>query len=192
MDATDFCVMQDRGFVVWFTGLPASGKTTIARLVERELRDRGLKVELLDGDELRRKLDPEIGFSPEDRMIHIRRVAYVSHLLARNGVAVLVCLVSPYIKAREAARRIVGDDFIEVYVKCSLETCIKRDPKGLYQRALRGEIPNMTGIGDIYEEPPSPEVMVDTEKYSAEENARRIISKLEELGYLDPTPPQSS
>lgn len=184
--------MQDRGFVVWFTGLPASGKTTIARLVERELRDRGLKVELLDGDELRRKLDPEIGFSPEDRMIHIRRVAYVSHLLARNGVAVLVCLVSPYIKAREAARRIVGDDFIEVYVKCSLETCIKRDPKGLYQRALRGEIPNMTGIGDIYEEPPSPEVMVDTEKYSAEENARRIISKLEELGYLDPTPPQSS
>ncbi len=185
-------MMRDRGFVVWFTGLPASGKTTVARLVERELRRRGLRVEVLDGDELRRKLDPEIGFSPEDRMIHIRRVAYVSHLLARNGVAVLVCLVSPYIKAREAARNIIGEDFIEVYVKCSLETCIERDPKGLYKRALRGEIPNMTGIGDVYEEPPNPDVVVDTENYTAEENARMVISRLEELGYLDPTPQRSS
>ncbi|MCD6479569.1 adenylyl-sulfate kinase, partial [Candidatus Bathyarchaeota archaeon] len=93
----------------------------------------------------------------------------------------------PYIKAREAARNIIGEDFIEVYVKCSLETCIKRDPKGLYKRALRGEIPNMTGIGDVYEEPPNPDVVVDTENHTAEENARRVISRLEELGYLDPT-----
>lgn len=183
--------MQDRGFVVWFTGLPASGKTTVARLVEKGLREMGFKVEVLDGDELRRNLDPEIGFSPEDRMIHIRRVAYVSHLLARNGIVVLVCLVSPYKRAREAARRIIGGNFVEVYVKCSLKTCIRRDPKGLYKRALRGEISDMTGIGDVYEEPLNPDVVVDTEKYPPEENARKVVSKLEELGYLDPTLPRS-
>lgn len=137
-----------KGFVLWFTGLPASGKTTIASIVKRELQSLRWKVELLDGDELRRKLDPEIGFSPEDRAIHIRRVAYVSELLARNGFAVLACLVSPYLHTRAAARELIGDKFVEVYVKCSLETCIHRDPKGLYSRALAGEIPNMTGIGD--------------------------------------------
>jgi len=173
----------ERGFVLWFTGLPASGKTTIASIVRGELLSRGHRVELLDGDDLRKKLDPEIGFSPEDRAIHIRRVAYVSELLARNGVAVLVCLVSPYIHTRAAARELIGDGFIEVYVKCSLETCIGRDPKGLYKRALAGEIPNMTGIGDPYEEPPDPEVVVDTDEETAEENARSVIAKLGELGY---------
>jgi len=174
----------DEGFVLWFTGLPASGKTTIANNVKDELLKLGHKVELLDGDDLRKKLDPEIGFSPEDRAIHIRRVAYVSELLARNGIAVLTCLVSPYIHVREAAREMIGDKFIEVYVKCSLETCVSRDPKGLYKRALAGEIPNMTGIGDPYEEPPNPEVVVDTEKNTAVENAAIVLAKLKNLGYI--------
>ena len=175
--------MKKGGFVLWFTGLPASGKTTVANLVKAELLNLGYKVEVLDGDDLRKKLDPEIGFSPEDRAIHIRRVAYVSELLARNGVAALVCLVSPYIHTRQSARKMIGDKFIEVFVKCSLETCIRRDPKGLYKRALDGEISNMTGIGDPYEEPPNPEVVVDTEKNSAEENAEIVLGKLRELGY---------
>jgi len=174
----------DAGFVLWFTGLPASGKTTVASIVGEKLRALGRRVELLDGDDLRKKLDPEIGFSPEDRAIHIRRVAYVSELLARNGVAVLVCLVSPYIHTRAAAREMVGDKFIEVYVKCSLETCIRRDPKGLYRRALAGEIPNMTGIGDPYEEPPNPDVVVDTEKNTAEENAAVVLAELGDRGYI--------
>ena len=175
---------MERGFVLWFTGLPASGKTTVASIVKEELLGIGRRVELLDGDVLRRDLDPEIGFSPEDRAIHIRRVAYVSELLARNGVAVLVGLVSPYIHTRASARELVGDKFIEVYVKCSLETCISRDPKGLYRRALAGEIPDMTGIGDPYEEPPNPEVVVDTEENTAEENAAAVLAKLRELGYI--------
>ncbi len=175
---------MDRGFVLWFTGLPASGKTTVANLVKVELLNLGHKVEVLDGDDLRKRLDPEIGFSPEDRAIHIRRVAYVSELLARNGVAVLVCLVSPYIHTRQSAREMIGDKFIEVFMKCSLETCIKRDPKGLYKRALDGEIPNMTGIGDPYEEPPNPEIIVDTEKNSAKENAEIVLENLRELGYI--------
>ena len=174
----------ESGFVLWFTGMPASGKTTIASMVKGELLSLGRRVELLDGDELRRDLDPEIGFSPEDRAIHIRRVAYVSELLARTAVAVLVCLVSPYIHVRAAAREMIGDKFIEVYVRCSLETCIRRDPKGLYRRALAGEIPNMTGIGDPYEEPPNPEVVVDTEKNTAEENAAIALAKLRDLGYI--------
>ena len=176
--------MEERGFVVWFTGLPGSGKTTIARRVEKALRAMGWRVELLDGDEVRRRLDPEIGFSREDREIHIRRVAYVSHLLARNGVAVLVSLVSPYISSRKRAREIVGERFLEVWVKCSLETCIKRDPKGLYKRALAGEITNMTGIQDPYEEPPNPDVTVDTERDDPEEGAEKVLQKLRELRFI--------
>jgi len=176
--------LEERGFVVWFTGLPGSGKTTIARRVEKALRAMGWRVELLDGDEVRRRLDPEIGFSREDREIHIRRVAYVSHLLARNGVAVLVSLVSPYISSRKRARKIVGERFLEVWVKCSLETCIKRDPKGLYKRALAGEITNMTGIQDPYEEPPNPDVTVDTERDDPEEGAEKVLQKLRELRFI--------
>ena len=175
---------MEEGFVLWFTGLPASGKTTIAKTVKRELIQLGRRVELLDGDELRKKLDPEIGFSPEDRAIHIRRVAYVANLLARNGVSVLVCLVSPYIRTREAARELIGNRFVEVFVKCSLETCIERDPKGLYRRALAGEITNMTGIGDPYEEPPYPDIIVDTEKNTAEGNGKIVLKKLREFAYI--------
>lgn len=174
----------EKGFVLWFTGLPASGKTTVASIVKKELLRLGKKVELLDGDELRKKLDPEIGFSPEDRAIHIRRVAYIGNLLARNGVATLVCLVSPYIHTRTAAKELIGDKFIEVYVNCSLETCIERDPKGLYKKAMEGEITNMTGIGDPYEEPLSPDIVIDNEKNNANTNAKIVLAKLKDLGFL--------
>jgi len=172
-----------RGFVVWFTGLPGSGKTAIARELEKMLREEGWRVELLDGDELRKKLDPEVGFSRHDREVHIRRVAYISKLLARNEVAVLVCLVSPYREVRDYARKEISD-FIEVWTKCSLETCIQRDPKGLYKKALAGEIKDMTGIQDPYEEPLNPELIVDTERESPREAARKVLRKLEELNYI--------
>jgi len=172
-----------KGFVVWFTGLPASGKTSVARELEKRLKQETFNVELLDGDELRRDLDPEIGFSKRDREIHIRRVAYVSNLLARNGVAVLVCLVSPYRHVRAEARKKISD-FIEVWVDCPLSTCIKRDPKGLYKKALAGEITDMTGIQDPYEEPLTPEVIVQTELESPEECALKVFQKLQTLNYL--------
>ena len=177
---------SDEGFVVWLTGLPASGKTTIARALEKVLRGMGKKVEVLDGDEVRRWLSPEAGFSREDRERHIRRVAHVSHLLARNGVAVIVSLVSPYRNVRDYARKLIGD-FVEAYVKCSLETCAKRDPKGLYKKASSGEIKDMTGVQDPYEEPLSPEVVLDTEKMSVGECVEALLAKLVELGYVPAT-----
>ncbi|MCD6465762.1 adenylyl-sulfate kinase [Candidatus Bathyarchaeota archaeon] len=179
--------MSNKGFVVWLTGLPASGKTTIARRVSEYLQSRGFRVEILDGDEVRRWLSPEAGFSREDRERHLRRVAYVSRLLARNGVAVLASFVSPYRNVREEARKIIeseGLKFIEVYVECSLEECIRRDPKGLYRKALKGEIKDMTGIQDPYEEPLNPEVTVDSENEKPDLCAEKIISKLRELDLI--------
>lgn len=179
--------MSNRGFVVWLTGLPSSGKTTIARILENRLRDGGLKVELLDGDDVRKWLSPEAGFTREDRERHLKRVAHVSRLLARNGVAVLASFVSPYRNVREEVRRIVegeGLRFVEVYVKCSLEECMRRDPKGLYEKALKGEVKDMTGIQDPYEEPLNPEVIVDSEVEDAEKCAEKIISKLIELNLV--------
>ncbi len=174
---------MDKGFVVWLTGLPSSGKTTIAKKLETELKRHGFKVELLDGDEVRRWLSPEAGFSREDRERHLKRVAYVSHLLARNGVAVIASFVSPYRSTRDFARQLIGD-FVEVYVKCSLETCMKRDSKGLYSKALKGQIQDMTGVQDPYEEPLNPEVTVNSEKESPEECSKKIVEKLVELGYI--------
>ena len=179
---------MDKGFVIWITGLPGSGKTTIARGVAEKLKEKGLKVELLDGDEVRKWLSPEAGFTREDRTRHLIRVAHVAKLLARNGVAVIASFVSPYRDVREKARQIVegeGLPFIEVYVECSLEECIRRDPKGLYKRALRGEIKHMTGIDDPYEPPENPEVKVNTEKRTATENVEKVINKLIELKLLN-------
>ena len=179
--------MSNKGFVVWLTGLPASGKTTIARRVGEYLQSRGFRVEILDGDEVRRWLSPEAGFSREDRERHLKRVAYVSRLLARNGVAVLASFVSPYRNVREEARKIIESEslkFIEVYVKCSLEECIRRDPKGLYRKALKGEIKDMTGIQDPYEEPLKPEVVVDSENEKPDLCAEKIIRKLRELDLI--------
>ena len=175
----------ERGFVIWLTGLPAAGKTTLARVLARKLRNMGWRVETLDGDEVRRWLSPEAGFSREDRERHLKRVAHVSRLLARNGVAVVASFVSPYRRVRREVREIVeaeGLKFVEVYVRCSVETAMRRDPKGLYRRALRGEIQNMTGVQDAYEEPENPEVVVDSERMSPEEEAEEVIAALRRLG----------
>jgi len=171
------------GFVVWITGLPGSGKTTIARKLEAKLKDRGLKVEVFDGDEVRKNLSAGLGFSRQDRETHNKRVIYVCKLLARNGVNSIVALISPYRDVREYARKELPK-FVEVYCKCSLQECIRRDPKGLYKKALAGEINNMTGIHDPYEKPLNPEVVLDTEHDTAESNVRKILKKLRELGYL--------
>ncbi|MHC1580001.1 MAG: adenylyl-sulfate kinase [Candidatus Alkanophagales archaeon] len=179
---------RERGFTLWFTGLPCSGKTTLADAVAEELRRRGLRVERLDGDVVRRTLSRDLGFSREDREENIRRVAFVAKLLTRNGVAVLTSFVSPYRKMREEARREIGD-FVEVYVKCPLEVCMQRDVKGMYKRALAGEIENFTGVSDPYEEPLNPEIVVETDKESVEACVNKILRKLEELGYLPPPPP---
>jgi adenylylsulfate kinase len=149
------------GFGVWLTGLPASGKTTIARALEKALRKKGLSVEVLDGDEVRKNLSPDLGFTKEDREIHAKRVAYVTKLLVRNGVVVIVGLISPFRDFREHARKQIGN-FVEVWVKCPLEECMRRDPKGLYKKAMNGEINDLTGIQEPYEEPLNPEVTVDT------------------------------
>jgi len=174
---------EDQGFVVWLTGLPSSGKTTIAQKLLRELKERNLKVELFDGDEVRRNLSKGLGFSKEDRDTHNKRIIYVSKLLTRNGVNAIVSLISPYRSTRAYARENLPK-FVEVYLKCSIKECIKRDSKGLYKKALAGEINNMTGIQDPYEEPVDPEVLLDTEHDSSKYNAVNIIRKLEELGYI--------
>lgn len=173
----------NKGFVVWLTGLSGSGKTTIGRVLQQLLRDKGYKVELLDGDEVRRNLSPELGFSRQDREIHAKRVVYISKLLARNGVIAIVSLISPYRSFRAYARGELKD-FVEVYVKCSIDTCIKRDPKGLYKKALNGEIADMTGIQDPYEEPLNPEVIVDTDRQSIDECVNVVINTLLRLGYI--------
>lgn len=177
----------DKGFVVWFTGLPGSGKTTIARRVMEKLRRSGYRVELLDGDWVRKTINPDAGFTREERKKHLLRVAWIARLLARNGVIVFCSFVSPYRSVRKEVRKIIEEEtpFIEVYVKCSLEECIRRDPKGLYKKALRGEIPYFTGISDPYEEPENPELVIDTEHYSIEYNVEKVISKLRELGLID-------
>jgi len=173
------------GFALWLTGLPSSGKTTISRLVEHHLRARGLKVEVLDGDEIRQHLSPQLGFSKEERDLHIRRIAYVAKLLVRNGVIVIVAAISPYRETRQYARDLIGR-FVEVYVKCPLEVCVARDVKGLYKKALRGEIANFTGISDPYEEPTTPELVIHSHEETPTESAHRVLRRLIELGYLRP------
>lgn len=174
---------DERGFTLWFTGLPCSGKTTLADAVAEELRKRGLKVERLDGDVVRRTLSRDLGFSREDREENIRRVAFVAKLLTRNGVVVLTSFVSPYRKVREEARKEIGD-FVEVYVKCPLEVCMQRDVKGMYKKALAGEIKDFTGVSDPYEEPLNPEIIVETNKESVEACVSKILKELEGIGYL--------
>jgi adenylyl-sulfate kinase len=171
------------GFTIWFTGLPGAGKTTVARLVEQELRARGRRVEVLDGDIVRTNLSKGLGFSKEDRDTHIRRIGFVCKLLSRNGVAVIAAAISPYRAVRDEVRAEVGR-FVEVYAKCPLDVLIARDVKGLYARALRGEIANFTGISDPYEEPLYPEVVLETDRETPEESAARVIVALEAMGYI--------
>lgn len=175
--------MNRTGFVVWLTGLSASGKTTIGRSLQTRLRELGFRVELLDGDEVRKQLSPDLGFTKNDREMHARRVVYLSRLLAKNEIVTLVSLIAPYRSFRENARKEIVD-YVEVYVKTPLEVCIKRDPKGLYKKALKGEITDMTGIQDPYEEPMNPDVLIETERVTVEESAEMILQKLKELGYI--------
>ncbi len=173
------------GFTVWFTGLSGAGKTTISHLLEKKLKEWGRNVEILDGDVARTNLCQGLGFSKHDRDINIQRIAFVCKLLTRNGVAVISTAISPYREARDKARKEIGN-FVEVYVKCPLEVCAERDVKGLYKKAMKGEIQGFTGVSDPYEEPLNPELVVETDKETVEESTKKIIKKLIELNYLNP------
>src|SRR6478735_7820483 len=169
----------EKGFTLWFTGLSGAGKTTISGLLETQLRERGSKLEILDGDVVRENLSKGLGFSKEDRDINIRRIAFVADLLSRNGVPVITAAISPYAEIRDEAREVMGDRFIEVFVKASVEVCAERDVKGLYEKAFKGEIKEFTGVSDPYEPPLNPEVVCDTEGETAEESAQKLIDYLE-------------
>jgi adenylylsulfate kinase len=178
--------VAERGCVVWLTGLPSAGKTTLARRLAHELERRRRAVEVLDGDEVRTRLTRGLGFSREDRDENVRRVAWVADLLARHGVVVIVALISPYRAVRDEVRAATAD-FVEVHVACQTEECIRRDVKGLYRRALAGEITQFTGVSDPYEPPLAPEVTVRTDRETPEESLQRIVTALSERGYLTPT-----
>jgi adenylyl-sulfate kinase len=176
-----------RGFVVWLTGLSGSGKTTIARTVEDALKSMNRCVVVLDGDEIRKHLSSDLGFSKRDRELNVERVAYLSHILSRSEIITVVALISPFRKSRDYARKLVGEgNFIEVWVKCSVETCKKRDPKGLYAKVMKGEITDFTGIDQDYEIPLNPEIILDTDKEDTSplQCSERILQKIKDLGYL--------
>lgn len=173
-----------KGVTVWFTGLSGSGKTTIAKRVEAILQERGVAVERLDGDVVRQSLTRDLGFSKEDRDKNIERVTFVAKLLTRNGTLVLASFISPYKVTREYSRREIGE-YVEVFVKASLDTLLERDVKGLYRKALAGEIQGFTGVNDPYEEPESPAVICDTDQESVEESVAKVIAFLEDAGYIE-------
>lgn len=173
-----------KGVTVWFTGLPCSGKTTIADRVAEILKEKGYKVERLDGDIVRKHLTRDLGFSKEDREENLRRVGFVAKLLTRNGVIVLASFVSPYKHIRKYLRNEIGE-FVEVYVKATPEECAKRDVKGMWAKARAGEIKNFTGHDDPYEEPESPELVLDTEKETIEESTQKVINFLKKRGYIN-------
>ncbi|RCW50870.1 adenylyl-sulfate kinase [Paenibacillus prosopidis] len=174
---------MQKGVTVWFTGLSGAGKTTISRLVETKLIESGIRVEAFDGDVVRRNLTADLGFSKEDRQKNIERVAFVAKLLTRNDVIVLASFISPYRQMRDYCRQEIGS-FIEVFVKCSLAECIRRDVKGLYKKALNGEIPGFTGISDPFEEPDNPDIALDTEIEEPVESAAKIIEYLKQHRYI--------
>ena len=175
------------GFTVWFTGMSGAGKSTLSGLLGAALRQRGLPVELLDGDEVREHLSPRLGFSRAERDENVRRIGFVARLLSRHGVCALTAAISPYRAARDEVRRALGADgtgFVEVYVACPLPVLCERDVKGLYRRALDGEIPAFTGVSDPYEEPLQPEVVVHSDQQSPAESLAVIVAALERLGHL--------
>ena len=172
-----------RGFVVWLTGLSGAGKSTIADALVPEIAATGRRVELLDGDVVRTHLSKGLGFSREDRDTNVARIAFVAHLLARNGVAVVVSAISPFRSTRIAAREMIGD-FVEVHIAPPLEECIRRDVKGLYKKALSGEIPQFTGVSDPYEAPENAELVLDTSTIDLPASVSRVKGKLADLGYL--------
>jgi len=178
--------VRSGGFTLWFTGLSGSGKSTIAHIVGPELDRRGLVVEYLDGDNVRMHLSKELGFSKEDRDTHIERLGWVASRLTRQGGAVITAAISPYEATRRMARDMIEEvgTFVEVYVKASVDECARRDVKGLYEKAFKGEIKEFTGVSDPYEEPSEPEIVLDTEAHSPEESAVIVVAELERLGLL--------
>ncbi len=178
---------MSQGFTIWFTGLSGAGKTTLTNVIVPQLRARGVKVEVLDGDEVRTNLSKGLGFSKEDRDTNIRRIGYVSRLLARNGVGVIAAAISPYREIRDEVRGAIeadGSAFVEIYVKASLEALIERDVKGLYKKAIAGEIKQFTGVSDPYEEPLNPELVVESDRETVGESAEKILARLEELNLI--------
>ena len=174
--------IQEKGVTVWFTGLPCSGKTTIADEVSKIMKEGGYKVERLDGDDIRKGIASDLGFSKKDRDENIKRVTFVAKLLTRNGVTVLATFVSPYKERRLLSREEIGS-YVEVYTRCSLEECMRRDVKGMYKKALAGEIKDFTGVNDLYEEPDNPEIILDTDKETVEESVGKVLKRLYELGH---------
>jgi adenylylsulfate kinase len=172
-----------QGFTVWFTGLPCCGKTTVADRVAVLLREKGYRVERLDGDIVRQGLTNDLGFSRKDRDENIRRIAFVANMLSRNDVIVLATFVSPYQEARRDARRKIGR-FVEVYVRCPVEICMKRDVKGMYKKAIEGKITHFTGVDDPYEEPEHPELILDSDKESVDESVQKVLQTLVKLYYI--------
>ena len=166
---------MSEGMTLWFTGLSGAGKSTVAQLVEEELRGRGNLVEVLDGDVVRQNLSKGLGFSKEDRDTNIRRIAFVADLLSRNGVIAITAAISPYREIRDEARELMGDRFVEIHVKASVTECARRDVKGLYEKAFAGEIKEFTGVSDPYEEPLDPDLVLDTEAETPVESAARVL-----------------
>ncbi len=179
--------MTQKGFTLWFTGMSGAGKTTLARRIYDELKNkRGLKVELLDGDVVRQNLSKGLGFSKEDRDTNIRRIGFVCNLLTRNDVIAIASAISPYEEVREEVRDMIGrDKFVLVFVNAPLEVLIDRDVKGLYKKALAGEIKNFTGISDPYEPPQNPDIVVNTHEETIDESVAKIMGYLQERGFLD-------
>lgn len=175
---------EHNGFVLWFTGLSGSGKSELATRVAKKLQEMDKRVEILDGDVVRQSLTKDLGFSEADRKTNLERVTFVAKLLSRNGVATLVSFISPYISSRDAARR-ETTNFIEVFVKCPVEVCMERDVKGLYNKAIAGEIKDFTGISHPYEEPPNPEITVETDKETPEESVGKILAYIQKIGILN-------
>ena len=172
-----------KGFTLWFTGLSGSGKSTLSGIVEKALRSLGKRVEVLDGDIVRENLSKGLGFSKEDRDINIRRIGFVCKLLTRNGIVAISAAISPYREVRQEIRKEIGS-FVEVYVKCSIEELSRRDVKGLYKKALAGEIDQFTGISDPYEEPLNPDITVHSDKETVQQSVEKIMNKLYELKHL--------
>lgn len=178
-------MQKQKGFTIWFTGLPCSGKSTLAQLLQPELERRGHTVDILDGDVVRTHLTRGLGFSREDRDENIRRIGFVCMLISRHGGIAIAAAISPYRNIRDEVRATI-ENFVEVYVDAPLEECIRRDVKGMYTKAMAGELPDFTGVSAPYEPPHKPEVTLHTEKESAQQSAGRILGKLEQLGLIEP------
>ena len=174
---------KHQGFTIWFTGLPCCGKTTIADRVAALLKSKGYMIERLDGDLIRQNLSKDLGFSKKDRDENINRAIFLAKMLTRNNVVVLASFVSPYKKQRRKARKDIKK-FVEVYVRCPVKICMKRDVKGMYKKALEGKISHFTGVDDPYEEPEDPELIVDTDIEPVQESVGKVLDKIEELRYL--------